>query len=54
LATRQDFPKQMRVIHDSPLIDVLVSRVLPMSDVQRAVEFCTARQTVRVILTLWE
>jgi threonine dehydrogenase-like Zn-dependent dehydrogenase len=50
----QDFPKIVQVIQDSPLIELLVSHVLPMSQVQHAFELCAEHQTAKVILKPWE
>ncbi|MBV9851560.1 MAG: zinc-binding dehydrogenase [Armatimonadetes bacterium] len=49
-----DFPKIMAVIQRSPLIDLLISHVLPMSRIQEAFELCAAQQTAKVILNPWE
>jgi L-iditol 2-dehydrogenase len=48
------FPKIMQVIQQSPLIDLLVSHVLPMSQVQQALELCASHQTAKVLLHPWE
>ena len=44
----------MAVIQQSPLIDLLLSHVLPMSRIQEAFELCAAQQTAKVILKPWE
>lgn len=49
-----DFPKIMKVIQESPLIDQLISHVLPMSDVQSGFELCATHETAKVILKPWE
>ena len=49
-----DFPRVMQVIRESPVIDLLTSHVLPMSQVQRAFELCASHQTAKVILKPWE
>ena len=49
-----DFSKIMAVIQQSPLIDLLVSHVLPMSRIQEAFELCAHQQTAKVILRPWE
>lgn len=49
-----DFPAVMRVIQASPLLDLLVSHVLPMSQVQAAFELSASNQTAKVLLKPWE
>lgn len=49
-----DFPKIMHVIQESPLIDHLISHVLPMSDIQKALEISASNQTAKMILKPWE
>ena len=49
-----DFPSVMRVIRESPLIDRLISHVLPMSRIQEGLELLAARQAAKVILKPWE
>ena len=49
-----DFPKVMRVIQHSPVIDLLISHTFPMSQIQEAFE-CSASQTsAKIILNPWE
>ena len=48
-----DFPLIMQVIQESPLIDLLVSHVTPMSDIQAAFELQTTGQCAKVILQPW-
>lgn len=48
------FPLIMQVIQQSPLIDLLVSHVLPMSEIQQAFELSASHQTAKVILKPWE
>ena len=50
----QHFPRIMRVIEASPLLDLLVSHVLPMSAIQHAFELSASQQTAKVILKPWE
>lgn len=50
----QDFPAIMKVIQESPIIDLLISHVLPMSRIQDAFELSAAHQTAKVILKPWE
>lgn len=49
-----DFPKIMQVIQKSPLIDQLISHVLPMSEIQKALEISASNQTAKMILKPWE
>lgn len=48
------FPQIMKVIRESPLIDLLVTHVLPMSAIQEALELSASHQTGKVILKPWE
>jgi len=47
------FPQIMQVIQHSPLVDRLISHVLPMSEIQQAFELSASRQTAKVILDPW-
>jgi threonine dehydrogenase-like Zn-dependent dehydrogenase len=49
-----DYPKVMRVIHDSPLLNMLISHVLPMSRIQQAWELQASGQCAKIILQPWE
>ena len=49
-----DFPSIMQVITRSPLIDRLISGVLPMSDIQTAFEMSASRTAAKIILKPWE
>jgi L-iditol 2-dehydrogenase len=48
------FPSVMKVIQESPLIDLLVSHVLPMSRIQEAFELSASHETAKIILKPWE
>jgi threonine dehydrogenase-like Zn-dependent dehydrogenase len=48
------FPLIMKVIWESPIIDLLISHVLPMSKAQEAFELSASHQTAKVILRPWE
>ena len=48
------FPKIMRVIERSPLIDLLVSHVLPMSHIQEAFTLSASPEHAKIILKPWE
>ena len=49
-----DFPHIMQVIQESPVINALISHVIPMSEIQRAFEICASHACAKVILTPWE
>jgi L-iditol 2-dehydrogenase len=49
-----DFPSVMKVIQESPLIDLLVSHVIPMSRIQEAFELSASHETAKIILKPWE
>jgi len=49
-----EFPRIMQVIERSPLIDLLVSHVLPMSEVQKAFEISASHESAKIILKPWE
>jgi threonine dehydrogenase-like Zn-dependent dehydrogenase len=48
------FPQIMEVIQRSPSIPDLVSHVLPMSQIQRALELSASRDCAKIILKPWE
>ncbi len=48
-----DYPKVMQVIQQSPLIDLLVSHVMPMSEIQQAFELLASGQTAKVVINPW-
>nr|HMN27628.1 hypothetical protein [Caldilineaceae bacterium] len=49
----KDFPLVMQVIRESPLIDLLVSHVFPMSQIQEAFECSAVQQSAKIILQPW-
>jgi L-iditol 2-dehydrogenase len=49
-----DYPKVMQVIQQSPLIDLLVSHVMPMSQIQEAFELLASGQSAKVVVKPWE
>jgi threonine dehydrogenase-like Zn-dependent dehydrogenase len=49
----RDVPLVLKVAQESPLIDLLISHVMPMSRIQEALELCCAHQTAKVILRPW-
>jgi L-iditol 2-dehydrogenase len=48
------FPSVMKVIRESPLIDLLISHVLPMSRIQEAFEISASHETAKMLLKPWE
>jgi L-iditol 2-dehydrogenase len=48
-----DYPKIMQVIQESPLIDQLISHVLPMREIQAAFELSASHETAKIILQPW-
>ena len=48
------FPQIMQVIRRSPLIDQLISHVIPMSEIQRAFEVSSSHECAKIILKPWE
>jgi L-iditol 2-dehydrogenase len=49
-----DYPKVMQVIQKSPLIDLLVSHVLPMSEIQAGFELLASGQAAKVVVNPWQ
>jgi L-iditol 2-dehydrogenase len=49
----KEFPKVMQVIQESPLIDLLISHVLPMSQIQEAFACSTSHDSAKIILHPW-
>lgn len=49
-----DVPRMMQVIEESPLIELLISHVMPMSKIQSAFELSASQQTAKIILRPWE
>lgn len=50
----QGFPDIMEVVQRSPLIDLLISHVLPMSEIQKAMEISASHRCAKIILLPWE
>jgi threonine dehydrogenase-like Zn-dependent dehydrogenase len=48
------YPKIMQVIQGSPVIEKLVSHVLPMSQVQEALALSASHQCAKILLKPWE
>jgi len=51
---RDDYPELVRVLSESPVVDRLISHVMPMSHIQQALDLCAAGETAKVILRPWE
>ncbi len=49
-----DYPLIMQVIQQSPLLDLLVSHVMPMSQVSEAFELQMTGQAAKILLLPWE
>jgi len=49
-----DYPKVMQVIQQSPIIDLLVSHVMPMSQIQEGFELLANGQCAKVIVHPWD
>jgi threonine dehydrogenase-like Zn-dependent dehydrogenase len=49
-----DYPKVMQVIQQSPLMDLLVSHVMPMSRIGEAFELLAAGQSAKIVVHPWE
>ncbi len=54
LYNRGDYPAVMKVIQESPLIDLLISHVMPMSRIQEAFELLATGQCAKVVLRPWD
>jgi threonine dehydrogenase-like Zn-dependent dehydrogenase len=48
-----DFPKIMQVIQKSPLLDLLISHVMPMSEIQEAFQCSSSHDSAKIILHPW-
>jgi L-iditol 2-dehydrogenase len=48
-----DYPKVMQVIQESPLIDLLISHTLPMSQIQEGFELLASGQCAKVVVNPW-
>jgi threonine dehydrogenase-like Zn-dependent dehydrogenase len=48
------FPKVMQVIQNSPVAKHLISHVLPMSDIQNALQISAYQHCAKIILKPWE
>ncbi|RKU38453.1 alcohol dehydrogenase [Candidatus Poribacteria bacterium] len=48
------FPGLMRVIEGSPILDLLISNIFPMSEIQQAFETSASQESSKIILKPWE
>ena len=48
-----DYSKVMQVIEESPLIDMLISHVMPMSQIQEGFELLVSGQCAKVVINPW-
>ncbi|MBA7484964.1 L-threonine 3-dehydrogenase [subsurface metagenome] len=49
-----DLPQIMQVIQESPLMDLLISHVMPMGRIQEAFELLASGECAKVVLKPWE
>lgn len=49
-----DLPAIIKVIRESPLVDLLISHILPMSRIQEAFELLVSGDCAKVVLMPWE
>ena len=49
-----DYPKVIHVIQQSPLIDLLVSHIMPMSQIQEGFELLASGQCAKVVVDPWK
>jgi len=50
----QLYPRVLKVIRESPVAAKLISHVLPLSQVQQALEICAGHDCAKVLLRAWE
>ena len=49
-----DYPKVMQIIQESPLIELLISHIMPMSQIQDGFELLASGQCAKVVVHPWE
>jgi threonine dehydrogenase-like Zn-dependent dehydrogenase len=54
LYNMKDYHKVMQVIQQSPLIDMLISHSMPMSQIQNAFELLASGESAKVVVKPWE
>ena len=53
LYNRADYPKVMKVIQESPLIDLLISHEMPMREIQDAFEMLARGESAKIVVDPW-
>ena len=48
------YPKVVQVIRESPLIPLLLSHTLPMSEIQAALELSASPEHAKIVMHPWE
>lgn len=54
LYNRADYPKVMQVIEESPLIDLLISHKMPMSQLKEAFEILARSESGKIVVDPWK
>jgi len=54
LYNRGDFPKVMKIIQESPLIDLLISHEMPMSQIQECFEMLARGESGKIVVDPWK
>jgi len=54
LYNMRDYYRVMQVIQESPLIDMLISHIMPMSQIQDAFELLASGESAKVVVNPWE
>lgn len=54
LYNRADYPKVMQVIKESPLIGLLISHEMPMSQIQDAFEILAKGESAKIVVDPWQ
>lgn len=54
LYNRADYPKVMQVIQESPLINLLISHEMPMSQIQGAFEILARGESGKIVVDPWQ
>jgi threonine dehydrogenase-like Zn-dependent dehydrogenase len=49
-----NYPKVMQIIQESPLIELLISHTMPMSQIQDGFELLASGQCAKVVVHPWE
>lgn len=49
-----DYPKVVKVIRESPIVDLLISHTVPMSKIQEAFELSASNQNAKIMMHPWE